>query len=66
LHVELNRNCNILKYQPGTTPLFFRTLRSPEYVLDETETYALTYVSLDIEAEPFAYGLKQSLRPAYR
>lgn len=58
LAVELNRQSNIIRYQPGTTPLFFRTFRSPEFRLTESPVPNYTRVLCVIEAEPFAYGLR--------
>lgn len=63
LMFELNRATNIIKYQFGTTPLFFRTFRSPELTFDQTITDAPSpnyhaFVSLNVFAEPFAYGLR--------
>ncbi|HET6908907.1 MAG TPA: hypothetical protein VFH54_06165 [Mycobacteriales bacterium] len=61
LNTELNRANNILKYQPGSTPLFFRTIRTAGYELEESPADNYTQVTVDIEAEPFAYGLRQDL-----
>lgn len=59
---ELNRTSNILKWQPGTTaPVFFRTLRA-----DYSAIYwdaVQRRVTVEIPAEPFAYGLKESPTP---
>jgi hypothetical protein len=57
---ELDRRNNILKWQPqgSTKPVFFRTLRSPDYkqavALEVQSWYRM---ALSIVAEPFAYGL---------
>lgn len=50
---------NFLKVQFGSTPVFFRTFADPDYAWDVTKT--LTHesrVTLTLEAEPFAYGLR--------
>lgn len=49
---------NILKVQIGTTnPVFFRTFADPDYAFEATKTLLQTgKVTLQIEAEPFAYG----------
>ncbi|OKI47311.1 carbohydrate binding domain-containing protein [Micromonospora sp. CB01531] len=60
---ELDRPTNILKWQPGTTePVFFRTMRSDTNRVTEvpgTGTFKL--FDVDVLAEPFAYGLKETL-----
>lgn len=59
---ELNRPRNILMWQSTgmTNPVFFRTYRSsPSGVLEYMPT--LREATIDIPAEPFAYGLKQTL-----
>lgn len=57
---ELDRPTNILRYQAGTSaPVFFRTYRSgPDAVDFDPIQKQLTATLL---AEPFAYGLKQTL-----
>lgn len=62
LNRELDREVNILKYQPNgaTNPVYFRTFRSPAYKLKihaEAQVNRLR-CSLDVLAEPFAYGEK--------
>jgi len=67
LIIELDRPGNILEYQPpnAANPVFFRTTRLAEdlqitYPTDGT----LHDVRATIIAEPFAYGLKQTLATA--
>jgi hypothetical protein len=57
---ELDRPAGILRYRPGTSePVFFRTFRAgPESI---RWTAALQTLTAVIPAEPFAYGLKESL-----
>lgn len=61
---ELDRPSNVLRWQPATAtkPVFFRTLRSP---LDDVkaEVPGLLELSVEIMAEPFAYGVKETLPP---
>jgi hypothetical protein len=59
---ELDRPGNFLRYQAGTsTPVFFRTYRSgPDAVDFNPITREVTVTLL---AEPFAYGLEQTLSP---
>lgn len=62
---ELNRDNNILKWQPGTTaPVFFRTLRTAPDRIGEVPGSG-TYKTFDvaIPAEPFALGLKETVTP---
>jgi hypothetical protein len=57
---ELDRPGNILRWQPGTsTPVFFRTLRAEfgRIIWDAVQKRATVL----IPAEPFAYGLFESL-----
>ncbi len=57
---ELDRPANFLKWQPGTTqPVFFRTLRADYSAVQWDQVLKMATVS--IPAEPFAYGLKQTL-----
>jgi hypothetical protein len=66
LHRELDRELNILKYQPdgATNPVFFRTLRSPvDRLAIHAEKENRLRCKLDLLAEPFAYGLKVSESP---
>lgn len=64
LMTELNRAQNIIKYQPGTTPLFFRTMRSPDVEVDQSQQARFRmFVTCSIEAEPFAYGLRVDQSP---
>lgn len=60
---ELNRPSNFLRWQPGTSqPVYFRTLRSevPRIYWDAVEKSA----TVQIPAEPFAYGVKVDLAAA--
>jgi hypothetical protein len=59
---ELDRPSNFLRYQAGTSaPVFFRTYRSgPDTVDFDPITREVT---VSLLAEPFAYGLKESLSP---
>ncbi|RAN92664.1 hypothetical protein GAR05_06156 [Micromonospora saelicesensis] len=63
---ELDRPSNLLMYQPegATNPVFFRTLRSMDNSVQDypgTGTASLRTVEVEIAAEPFAYGLKETL-----
>lgn len=60
LYRELNRPSNFLMYRPGTSaPVFFRTFRAgPESVRWSPVEKVVTAT---IPAEPFAYGLKETL-----
>jgi hypothetical protein len=61
---ELNRPRNILKVQlhGATSPVFFRTFRAPSFVLSMLGLLltANTEITLEIPAEPFAYGLLET------
>jgi hypothetical protein len=62
LVTELNRPNNILMWLPdkATSPVFFRTYRhSPDDLVDQLYNYR--QVTLDIPAEPFAYGPRVDL-----
>jgi len=66
LHRELDRARNVLKWQPAgaTSPVFFRTHRSPDYRLrNDDEVKFRLFADLAVVADPFAYGLKVSLSP---
>jgi hypothetical protein len=61
---ELNRPANFLmwKAEGATNPVFFRTLRSDiSSVVEILPT--LREATVDVLAEPFAYGTKQTLSP---
>lgn len=61
---ELDRPTNLLRiWRDGATePLFFRTLRcAPDRITEQLTTYR--EVVLQLDADPFAYGLKQTLTP---
>lgn len=62
---ELNRPSNILMYQPqgATNPVFFRTLRSSNTRVTDFPAGAMRHVQVTIDAEPFAYGYKETLTP---
>lgn len=57
---ELDRTTNVLRYSAGTTsPVFFRTYRSgPDSVTFDPNNKEVTVTLL---AEPFAYGLEETL-----
>jgi hypothetical protein len=62
---ELIRPNNILKVQleGATSPVFFRTFAAPDYVVSMLRLMLTenTDVELTIPAEPFAYGLKETI-----
>jgi len=61
---ELNRPTNFLMWQPTgmTHPVFFRTFRSSDTsVTDYPGAGTFRVVEVSVEAEPFAYGLKEAL-----
>lgn len=63
---ELNRPSNLLRYQPdgATSPVFFRTIRSADNQVREYPgggPSSLRTVEVEIDAEPFALGLKETL-----
>lgn len=60
---QISRN-NILKYQASsaTAPVFFRTFADPDVANDLKKTFVQQMrVTLQLEAEPFAYGVRESL-----
>lgn len=58
---ELVRDRNTLKVQLGSVPYFFRTFAAPDYVFSMLKTLAqVGRATLEIPAEPFAYGLKET------
>lgn len=63
LNRELDRSRNVLKWSSGgTAPVFFRTLRSPDYGLElRIVGTGEALIDLPVQAEPFAYGLKVEL-----
>lgn len=64
LHRELDRETNYLKWQPdgATKPVFFKTWRtSPLQIVDQPAVRAVYYVTLEIPAEPFALGLRETV-----
>ncbi|MEU5946318.1 hypothetical protein ABZ793_12240 [Micromonospora sp. NPDC047465] len=60
LYRELNRASNLLEYRPATSaPVFFRTFRAaPDSVVWDPFVREVRAV---IPAEPFAYGLKETI-----
>lgn len=59
---ELVRDRNILRVQLGTVPYFFRTFSAPDYAWSMPKLLAqYGKAVLEIPAEPFAYGLKETL-----
>ena len=61
LHRELDRPRNLLMYQLGTAPVFFRTYRAvPGSIVVFTDG-DIVRVEAVIPAEPYGYGLRQTL-----
>jgi hypothetical protein len=63
---ELDRANNWIKYQPNglTKPVFFRTYRSDTSQLEDVIAQAaMRTFTIEVLAEPFALGLKESLGP---
>lgn len=63
---ELDRPTNWLMYQPNglTKPVFFRTFRSDTSTLEDVIAQnAMRNFTIEILAEPFALGLKETLGP---
>lgn len=62
---ELVRPINILKVQlnGATSPVFFRTFAAPDYALSMLRLLlgANTVITLEIMADPFALGLKETI-----
>lgn len=59
LHRELDREQNVLKWQPvpNIKPVYFRTMRSPDYGLDQRREGAGDLrLTIGLLAEPFGYG----------
>ncbi|HEU4543925.1 MAG TPA: hypothetical protein VFR23_22510, partial [Jiangellaceae bacterium] len=63
---ELNRPTNILKWHPAgaTAPVFFRTFRASSEAVRVVRGHQLHEIDVDIEAEPFAVGLLETLSPS--
>lgn len=64
LHRELDRPSNFLRWQPvsASSPVFFRTLRSPQTrVVERPGAGTLRHVVVEALAEPFAVGLPTTL-----
>ncbi len=63
---ELDRADNYLMYQPtgATKPVFFRLFRSDSSTLEDVIAQAaMRTITVELLAEPFALGLKESLGP---
>lgn len=63
---ELDRETNILQWQPdgASNPVFFRTKRADTNAVTSIRPKGgLTNISVEIPAEPFAYGSRQTLSP---
>lgn len=63
---ELDRANNWIRYQPNglTKPVFFRTYRSDTSQLEDVIAQAaMRTFTIEVLAEPFALGLKESLGP---
>jgi hypothetical protein len=63
---ELDRETNWLMYQPNglTKPVFFRTFRSDaSQIADVVAQAAMRTFTIEVLAEPFALGLKETLGP---
>lgn len=60
LNRELDRARNVLKWSSGgTSPVFFRTFRSPDYALElRIVGTGEALIDLPLMAEPFAYGVR--------
>jgi len=59
---ELARDSNILRVQLGTVPYFFRTFAAPDYTFKMLKTLVeLGKATLEIPADPFAYGLREDV-----
>lgn len=66
LYRELDRPTNLLRWQPqgATSPVFFRTIRSMNNrVVEHPGTGLLRTVDVEVDAEPFAYGLPETIGP---
>ena len=64
LKAELAKPANLLMYQPAraSEPVFFRTLRSDEYELDnQVAPGTMWRVACTVMAEPFAIGVRKDL-----
>ena len=59
LHRELNRPRNMLKYQPASTPVWFRTFRAAPESLEIYNAGDYFEVEVNVPAEPFAYGARE-------
>lgn len=64
LQRELDRPANILRYQMGSTPVFFRTRRAAPLTIEAPTDGRLFTIETTIPADPFALGLKQTLATA--
>jgi hypothetical protein len=64
LEDELYKPRNLLMYQPDSSrsPVFFRTVRSDDYILKNSGGSAEVWmVDCNVEADPFAIGLRQDI-----
>lgn len=64
LKAELSKPANLLMYKPqlGSAPVFFRTIRSDEYTVDNQLVPGSTWrVSCSVLAEPFALGIRRDI-----
>lgn len=63
---ELDRATNFIQYQPtgATKPVFFKTYRSDSSQLEDVMAQAaMRRVTIELLADPFAMGLRESLGP---
>jgi hypothetical protein len=63
---ELDRSLNWIQYQPtgATKPVFFRTFRSDASQLEDVMAQAaMRTFTIEVLAEPFALGLRETLGP---
>jgi len=61
---ELDRDTNLIRYQPNgaTKPVFFKTSRADfADLFDQQAALAVRRLTIDIPAEPFALGLRESI-----
>lgn len=63
LKAQLAKPSNLIMHQLATTsfPVFFRTLRSDDYVVDTEISTNFWRVSCNVLAEPFAIGIRRDL-----
>jgi hypothetical protein len=65
LNRELDRDTNILRWQPDSTlpAVYFRTFRSPDYDPRTDHAFDRFEMTVQIVAEPFALGLPVAVTP---